>query len=93
MIRAVTHPYPGAFVGDGAARLYLWEAGVDDGPANAAPGTLTAVRAGEGISVAAGDGIVRLTRVQGAGGLEQRADLWAHAAGLVPGARVGGELT
>ena len=93
MIRAVTHPYPGAFVGDGAARLYLWEGAAEGGFPEAAPGTLTSVRVGEGITVATGAGSLRLTRVQDADGLELRADLWAHAAGLAPGARMGGDRT
>ena len=30
MIRAVAHPYPGAFVGDGPARLHLWAASIPE---------------------------------------------------------------
>lgn len=93
MIRAVTHPYPGAFVGDGEARLVLWEGAADAAPAPAAPGTLLAVEPGHGIAVATGAGIVRITRVQTPGQPEQRADLWAVAHGLVPGAPVGGPLS
>jgi UDP-4-amino-4-deoxy-L-arabinose formyltransferase / UDP-glucuronic acid dehydrogenase (UDP-4-keto-hexauronic acid decarboxylating) len=89
MIRAVTHPYPGAFVGDGTARIHLWEGAVE-GTAAAAPGTVTAVDAGRGITVATGDGTLRLTRVQATGGPEQRADLWARATGLLPGSRMEG---
>ena len=95
MIRAVTHPYPGAFVGDGAARLHLWEGAVERAstPAIAAPGTLLEVEVGYGITVATGEGALRLTRVQSSGHPEERADIWAHAHGLAPGARIGGELT
>jgi UDP-4-amino-4-deoxy-L-arabinose formyltransferase / UDP-glucuronic acid dehydrogenase (UDP-4-keto-hexauronic acid decarboxylating) len=88
MIRAVTHPYPGAFVGDGTARIHLWEGAVEGTTAAAAPGTVTAIDAGRGITVATGDGTLRLTRVQAAGGPEQRADLWAQATGRLPGARM-----
>lgn len=79
MIRAVTHPYPGAFVGDGEARLHLWAgrvAGLHGGVA--APGTVLAVETGRGITVAAGEGSVLLTRVQGAGRDEEAADAWAR---------------
>src|SRR5439155_20772459 len=31
MIRAVTHPFPGAFVGDADRRVYLWEGSVQGG--------------------------------------------------------------
>jgi methionyl-tRNA formyltransferase len=77
MIRAVTHPFPGAFAGDGAARLYLWAATPLPGAAPCAPGCLVDIRAGQGITVAAGQGMVLLTRVQGAGGAEEPADAWA----------------
>ena len=93
MIRAVTHPYPGAFVGDGEARLYLWEGTAAETPAAARPGTLVASEPGQGIVVATGEGVVRLTRVQAPGQPEQRADLWAAGRGLVPGTPLGGRLS
>jgi UDP-4-amino-4-deoxy-L-arabinose formyltransferase/UDP-glucuronic acid dehydrogenase (UDP-4-keto-hexauronic acid decarboxylating) len=37
MIRAVTHPFPGAFAADGPARLYLWDA-APGGPGGAGRG-------------------------------------------------------
>jgi UDP-4-amino-4-deoxy-L-arabinose formyltransferase / UDP-glucuronic acid dehydrogenase (UDP-4-keto-hexauronic acid decarboxylating) len=86
MIRAVTHPYPGAFVGDGAARLYLWEARADAGAVGAAPGTIVDVTGG--VTVATGDGVLRLARVQAAGHEEQAAEAWARAQGIRPGDRV-----
>jgi methionyl-tRNA formyltransferase len=91
MIRAVTHPYPGAFVGDADARLRLWEGRVEPGTAPGRPGTLLAIRDGVGIVVATGAGGLRLTRVQAAGQPELRADVWARAAGLAAGANIGGE--
>ncbi len=77
MVRAVTHPYPGAFVGDGAERLYLWAAEVAAEPARAAPpGTVLGV-AGDDVTIATGDGALRLRRVQPAGGPEDTAGAWA----------------
>jgi methionyl-tRNA formyltransferase len=90
MIRAVTHPFPGAFVGDGAERLYLWSGRAGPAAATTAPGTLLEVRPGEGILVAAGEGAVLLTAVQAAGAPEMRADCWAAAAGLRLGQRLPG---
>jgi UDP-4-amino-4-deoxy-L-arabinose formyltransferase/UDP-glucuronic acid dehydrogenase (UDP-4-keto-hexauronic acid decarboxylating) len=90
MIRAVTHPYPGAFVGDGDARLMLWEASLGDPTADAPPGTVVAVQAGQGITVATGQGTLRLTRVQQAGHAEATADRWLEARGLAPGDRLTG---
>src|SRR5437763_12914 len=87
MIRAVTHPYPGAFVGDGAARLHLWAGSVlSDGPPSAAPGLIADIRPGEGVAVGTAQGVVLLRRVQSAGGAEEPADMWALRRGLRPGA-------
>ena len=94
MIRAVTHPYPGAFVGDGDARLYLWEgSAIDVAPPaasapRAAPGTILALDAG--VIVATEQGALRLTRVQQAGHAEMPADRWARAHGFAPGNRLEG---
>lgn len=94
MIRAVTHPYPGAFVGDGDARLYLWEGAVEASAALATasppPGTILAVEPGGGITVATGQGVVRLTRVQQPGATEMPADRWAVARGFARGDRLDG---
>jgi methionyl-tRNA formyltransferase len=88
MIRAVAHPYPGAFVGDGDTRLHLWEGTAAGTESAAPPGTVVGVRAGEGVTVATGLGTLRLTRVQAPGRAEQPADLWAQASGVHPGDRL-----
>ena len=88
MIRAVTHPFPGAFVGDADRRLYLWEGAVDGGVASAVAGTVVEVGADRGITVATGDGNLRVTRMQAAGRSEETADAWARAHGVRPGDRV-----
>jgi methionyl-tRNA formyltransferase len=91
MIRAVTHPYPGAFVGDGAARLHLWAGSVlSDGPPSAPPGAIVDIRPGEGVAVGTGEGVLLLRRVQSAGGAEEPADAWALGRGLRPGALLTG---
>lgn len=91
MIRAVTHPYPGAFVGDGEDRLFLWAGAVLPGGApRAAPGTLLEIHPAEGLAVATGEGVLLLKRVQSAGMAEEPADLWALRRGFRPGARLGG---
>jgi methionyl-tRNA formyltransferase len=82
MIRAVTHPFPGAFVGDGAARLYLWEGSAVAGTARGAPGTIVEIQDGGVVTVATGRGTLRLTRVQPEGGAERSAGTWAAEHGL-----------
>ena len=86
MVRAVTHPYPGAFVGDGAARLVLWEKAPLPATQAFGAGTIVNVKAGEGVTVATGEGHLRLVRVQAAGRPEEPADTWARAASLGRGA-------
>jgi methionyl-tRNA formyltransferase len=55
MIRAVAEPYPGAFVGDGPARVHLWAASIhEDSASAAAPGTVVEIVPARGI--ACGDG-------------------------------------
>ena len=86
MIRAVTHPFPGAFVGDGRARLWLWGGSPRPAAPHAAlPGTLLELVAGRGVTIATGAGGLLLTRVQSAGGAEERADVWAERRRLRPG--------
>ena len=86
MIRAVTHPYPGAFAGHGPARLFLWESmALADATASAPPGTLLEVRPGQGMVVATGRGSLLLRRVQEAGSPEEPAERWAGRRGLTPG--------
>jgi len=91
MIRAVTHPYPGAFVGDGPARLHLWAGSVlSDRTPSAPPSVISDIRPGEGVAVGTGQGVVLLRRVQSAGGAEESADAWALRRGLRPGALMTG---
>ncbi len=91
MIRAVTHPFPGAFVGDGEDRLFLWAGTLLPGVASpAVAGTLLEIRPAEGLAVATGEGVLLLKRVQSAGSAEEPADIWARRRGLAPGARLGG---
>jgi methionyl-tRNA formyltransferase len=86
MIRAVTHPFPGAFVGEGRARLWLWAGSLlPTAPGPSRPGTLLDVVAGRGITVATGAGALLVSRVQAAGGTEERADTWAERRRLRPG--------
>jgi methionyl-tRNA formyltransferase len=94
LVRAVTHPYPGAFTTVGSEKLLVWW-GMPEGGAGAAamaaaaePGTVLAVDAA-GLLVAAAGGAVRLITVQLAGQPELPACALAAVAGLVPGNQLG----
>jgi len=91
MVRALTHPFPGAFVGDGDTRLYLWAGTVERATeSGAAPGTLLAIRPGRGVTVATGHGVLALTVVQALCKPEEPAEAWALRLGLRPGKVLGG---
>jgi methionyl-tRNA formyltransferase len=89
-VRALTHPYPGAFTFCGRRRLVVWgasEVPTDQGGANppdVTPGQLIA-GAGPQVHVATGSGVLRLERVQWDGGEEQSGDELADLVGAVLG--------
>ncbi len=88
LVRAVTHPYPGAFTTWAGRKLLVWSASPVDGTADAVPGEIAAV-APAGIVVAAGQGGLRLERVQLEGGAEESGLEFARRRGLRPGDRLG----
>jgi methionyl-tRNA formyltransferase len=66
LVRAVTHPYPGAFTFFQGRKLYVWAgrslAAPGGGPAE--PGLVTAGVPGEGLLVATGEGHFLITQAQ-----------------------------
>lgn len=80
LVRAVTHPYPGAFTWYGDRKLFVWWARPLADAGGLAPGELR-VEAGE-VVVGAGDGALRLEQVQADGEDETTAIDWARTAGL-----------
>jgi methionyl-tRNA formyltransferase len=90
LVRAVTHPYPGAFTTLRGRRLLVWWALPMPGTLTdvGAPGTVTAVDA-DGITVAAGGGSIRLITLQLEGQPELPACSLALAAQIAPGERLG----
>lgn len=62
LVRAVTHPYPGAFALWQGRKLFVWEAQRVDAVAAGTPGKVVAID--DGIVVQAGEGAVRITRAQ-----------------------------
>jgi methionyl-tRNA formyltransferase len=66
LVRAVTHPYPGAFTFLAGRQLLVWwgKRLSEPAPAGALPGQVIAALPGEGLLVAAGQGTFLLSRVQ-----------------------------
>jgi methionyl-tRNA formyltransferase len=65
LVRAVTHPYPGAFCEAGGRKLFIWRAAISNESGNyGSPGAIIGAARESGVEVAAGDGSVALMSVQ-----------------------------
>jgi methionyl-tRNA formyltransferase len=66
LMRAVTHPYPGAFTTLAGRQLFIWHGWPLAAPIAApdAPGRITAALPGEGLLVATGSGNFLITQAQ-----------------------------
>lgn len=66
LVRAVTHPYPGAFTSLGGRRLFIWWGRplAEPLPPAAVPGQVVARIMGEGLLVATGEGQFLIERAQ-----------------------------
>lgn len=82
LVRAVTHPYPGAFTTHAHRRLFVWWARPDEHRLDLAPGGLEV--ASDTVRVGTGRGALRLERVQAEGDSERDARDWALAAAVRP---------
>jgi len=88
LVRAVTHPYPGAFTFHRGRKLFVWWAVVDGAESGGErPGTIVALE--EGVRVATGAGALLLKLLQLEGEEELSADLFAERSDLRIGARLG----
>jgi methionyl-tRNA formyltransferase len=88
LVRAVTHPYPGAFSTWHGRKLYIWQSHLAP-PVEAAqivPGTVVAVQ--PELTVHAGRGALQLTRVQLEGESELPGAQWAERHGVREGDRL-----
>ena len=86
LIRAVTHPYPGAFTEVNGKRLFIWEA-KPLGRGEGRPGTVLSI---DPLRVATGSGSLEITRYQWEGDHEEAATDVTHdlRAGTVLGRRM-----
>jgi UDP-4-amino-4-deoxy-L-arabinose formyltransferase/UDP-glucuronic acid dehydrogenase (UDP-4-keto-hexauronic acid decarboxylating) len=66
LIRAVTHPYPGAFAQVDQGRLFIWSSGFDETPTDRPPGTVLPIDAANGdvVPVACGNGRLLIKSAQ-----------------------------
>lgn len=61
LVRAVTHPYPGAFTFFNGKKLYIWKAHPEKGHTDAPAGTVVSK---DPLLIAAGEGLLRLISLQ-----------------------------
>ncbi len=91
LIRAVTHPYPGAFTSWRGRRLFVWGARPVDARTRMTPGEVVNVGSDDGLLVAAADGTLRLEEVQLGGEAPESGTQFARRAGVAVGERLGVE--
>ncbi|MGH7948793.1 MAG: formyltransferase [Candidatus Binataceae bacterium] len=71
LVRAVTHPYPGAFCSAGGRKLFVWQARIaSEGGRRGEVGEIAGVRGGGDVEIAAGEGSVWVVRAQWDGEME-----------------------
>ena len=82
LVRAVTHPYPGAFCFLGGRKLFIWTAAIaSESGTCGEPGAIVGAVPGGGIEVAAGAGSVSIMRAQLSGEAERDAAEIIHDTG------------
>ncbi|MGE4564455.1 MAG: bifunctional UDP-4-amino-4-deoxy-L-arabinose formyltransferase/UDP-glucuronic acid oxidase ArnA [Victivallaceae bacterium] len=80
LIRAVTRPYPGAFSFIGDRKAFFWAAEVVESNGDAAPGTVISAKP---LTIACGDGALRITAAQLESGVYTTGDQFAEDARIV----------
>ncbi len=85
LVRAVTHPYPGAFGYWRGQPLFVWAATIAAPSGGPPPAPGTVVGTDDGVIVQTGEGRLRALRVQPAGAEELPALEWARRAGVTEG--------
>jgi UDP-4-amino-4-deoxy-L-arabinose formyltransferase / UDP-glucuronic acid dehydrogenase (UDP-4-keto-hexauronic acid decarboxylating) len=89
LVRAVTHPYPGAFCSHAGRKLFIWQSKIahEEAP-RGAPGEATAVGRNGEVEIAAGAGSLWITRAQFEDAAEGPAAEVLRATGFAVGARL-----
>jgi len=89
LVRATTHPYPGAFTYLEGKPLTIWAAQLTDQHIRTPPGMVTSTQS-DGFTVSAGTGSILVNSVQEEGQKKQAASTYANSHKLF-GKRLGGE--
>ena len=87
LIRAVTHPYPGAFTTHAGRPVFVWWGWSESDRTGLEPGRLDV--SSDAVRVGTGQGTLRLERVQAAGQPETEAREWTKAAHVRSGDMLG----
>ena len=86
LVRAVTHPFPGAFTFKGDQKVFIWKARVLPDNQDAKPGTVISV---DPLTVACGEDTLAISQAQPEGSILMTGRQTAEELGLVPGSRLG----
>ncbi len=86
LVRAVTHPYPGAFTWIGDRKLMVWAATVKKAKTSNVPGTVLAT---DPLTVACGQGVVQIDQAQPEKDVVMAGAQVANVLGLTKGTRLG----
>lgn len=86
LIRAVTHPYPGAFTFKGDQKVFIWQAKIISRDQEVVPGTVISI---DPFTVACGEDSLEITRAQSEGSILMTGRQAAKDLGLVAGSRLG----
>jgi methionyl-tRNA formyltransferase len=87
LVRAVTHPYPGAFTTHAGRQLFVWWGWPESARIGLEPGRVEV--SSDAVRVGTGQGVLRLERLQVEGQAEIEAREWIKAAGVRSGDTLG----
>jgi len=86
LIRAVTHPYPGAFTFSGDQKIFIWKAKITPLDRKAEPGTVISINP---LIVACGEDSLEISRAQSEGSILRTGHQVAEELGLVVNSGLG----
>jgi UDP-4-amino-4-deoxy-L-arabinose formyltransferase/UDP-glucuronic acid dehydrogenase (UDP-4-keto-hexauronic acid decarboxylating) len=82
LVRAVTHPYPGAFATLAGRKVFIWQSRALEGETQSPPGQIVST---EPLRIACGKGTLEVIRAQNESEEERSGTQWARQLGLKAG--------